>query len=489
MTRFPALFALFIFLLGSMSQAEILPLTRDFNHAEPGESHPGGTTSQKHQQNRHSFSKPAANLSLEEELNFRVGNAIFDKLWVFSPSSTTASDGLGPLYNARSCARCHQGNGRGQSMVLTQEQTADKSPVPLFVRFSRPSDDSAGAQAELARFGVVGDPTYGRQLQIFAWPNGAPEGQFSIHYSHKLQPLKGEEAIKLRRPEIKLHGLNYGPLHPQTRAGLRLAPPMIGLGLLEAIDSADLHALADPDDINNNGISGRLNQVWDPVAGELAIGRFGWKASSPNLTHQNLSALSGDIGISSWLYPDAYGDCTTQQQECRQQPNGNSKAHNHLEASRKMTDLLGIYVRHLAVPVRYRADDPKVLQGKALFYQAGCSNCHQPAFVTASTASPKLAGQTIWPYTDLLLHDMGPELADEQGVFAASGSEWRTPPLWGLGLTNAVGGHDHYLHDGRARTLLEAILWHGGEGEAAKQAVVKMSPLQRQLLLTFLESL
>lgn len=472
----------------SVSYAALPELTTDFTQPEPGEEAPGGAASQPHRADRHSFSKPLANLDRQQGLDFRVGRAIFDKLWVFAPSSTTASDGLGPLYNARSCAQCHRGNGRGQ----LEQQTPlaqHKPPVSLFLRLSRPDDGSPEAKRQLQQFGSISDPVYGRQLQTFAWPDGAAEGRLQITYTEKVVHLNGGEQVSLRQPKYDIDQLGYGPLHPQTRISPRFAPAMIGLGLLEAISDEDLKALSDPLDEDNNGISGRLNRVWDREQQRLTVGRFGWKATAPTLNQQNLSALNGDIGISSSLYPDPYGDCTDQQADCRRQANGNSSQHEHLEAPQIMTRVLNNYTRYLAVPRRHQVAGPATLAGKALFYQAGCVNCHRPSFVTRGDADPRLASQHIWPYSDLLLHDMGSELADQQDEFSARGNEWRTPPLWGLGLTQAVAGQAQYLHDGRARTLLEAILWHAGEGRSSRQQVINMTPEQRQQLMQFLESL
>jgi CxxC motif-containing protein (DUF1111 family) len=270
----------------------------------------------------------------------------------------------------------------------------------------------------------------------------------------------------------------------------RVAPQMIGLGLLEAIAERDIEAAADPDDRDGDGISGRPNRVWSTLANSRRLGRFGWKAGSPSVDEQSQDAFAGDMGISVPLHPDGAGDCTERQIACRRAPNGNSPQYDDLEAHRQVTDLVAFYSRHLAVPARRDHDSPEVLAGKRLFHQAGCSACHRPGYVTAADAAdPALAGQRIWPYTDLLLHDMGEGLADHRPEGEASGREWRTAPLWGVGLTPQVSGHGSYLHDGRARNLLEAILWHGGEAEAAREAVRTMSREQRRQLLRFVESL
>jgi CxxC motif-containing protein (DUF1111 family) len=264
---------------------------------------------------------------------------------------------------------------------------------------------------------------------------------------------------------------------------------MIGVGLLEAIDEVDILAWADPQDSNGDGISGRPNLVWSVEQQRPMLGRFGWKAGEPSIAQQSAHAFAGDIGISSPLAPDPWGDCTGREDTCRAAPHG-AYADKPYEVTPDMFDLLVFYSRNLAVPARRKVDDKLVLEGKRLFYESGCATCHRPKYVTRrDPALPEQSHQLIWPYSDLLLHDMGEGLADGRPEALASGSEWRTPPLWGIGLTSTVSGHTRFLHDGRARNLLEAILWHGGEAEAAKQRVVAMSKAQREALLAFLNSL
>lgn len=485
LTVFPALLMAASLVSAAQEQAAETQPTQQFVAAETGEAQQGGATTHHQRLNRAAFAQRAANMSLERALDFSIGQSIFEKLWVSSPSSTTASDGLGPLYNARSCERCHLNAGRGQPPA------ADENAVALFLRLSIPPQTQA-QQEQLAsyRLANIAEPTYGGQLQSFAVPGLPAEGRLQIRYREHLVTLSEGETASLRTPQYAITELGYGPLHPQTQVSPRIAPPMIGLGLLEAIDAADILALADPEDSNNDGISGRANQVWDDATQQVTLGRFGWKAGNPSLSQQNNNAFNGDIGISTPYRPDAAGDCSTRQVRCRQQPNGNSASQGGVEASQIMTDLLLFYSRNLAVPARRGVNQPAVLAGKQVFYASGCSQCHWPKFVTAARADlPEQANQLIWPYSDLLLHDMGPGLADNRPEFAASGQEWRTPPLWGIGLTATVNGHTNFLHDGRARNLLEAILWHGGEAEPAKQRVITMPKQQRHNLLQFLESL
>lgn len=400
------------------------------------------------------YAHPAAGLTAAQKLDFTLGQAMFERLWVSAPSSTQAADGLGPLFNARSCAQCHVRNGRGRP------QNADgKAHVSLVFHLD--------------------DPVYGQQLQTFAVPGVAAEGQVEIDYSTTAVELADGAMVELRKPSYRITQLAYGKLHPQTTLSPRLAPPMPGLGLLEAVGPHDLAGLADPNDSNGDGISGRLGR-----------GRFGWKADQPGLNQQVQSAFSLDIGISVPLLPDGAGDCTLHQIDCRQAPNGNSVQYQNLEANSQMVQWTAHYVRNLTVPARRNSKKPDIASGERLFHQSGCANCHQAAFVIAKAAGkPGQSGQKIWPYTDLLLHDMGDGLADKASVHHDLAREWRTPPLWGIGLAESVNGNGYYLHDGRARTLLEAILWHGGEAQAARDRVVAMPTAQRADLIRFIQSL
>ena len=462
--------------------------TSDFTAAEAGEAQPGGATTSRKTANRNAFSHAAANLSFEQELDFKVGNGIFKKLWVSAPASTKASDGLGPLYNARSCQRCHLKDGRGHPPAANPPED---NAISMLMRLSiPPRNDAERAALESGRAGVIPEPTYGGQLQDFAIQGLEAEGWIQIEYEDIAVTLGDGETITLQKPLYSIEPQRFGPLHPETMMSPRVAPPMIGLGLLELIEESDILAVADPDDRDGDGISGKANRVWSDERGQVMLGRFGWKAGQPSLRQQTAGAFAGDIGISTTLYPAHHGDCTESQADCRGAPSGNSPKHDNVEASDQMLELVLFYSRHLAVPARRDADDPQVLAGKRLFYESGCIACHRPKFVTGQSAElPQLSTQLIWPYTDMLLHDMGEGLADNRPEARADGREWRTPPLWGIGLTETVNGHTRFLHDGRAHDLLEAVLWHGGEAQAARDRVVAMDPEDREALLRFLGSL
>ncbi|MND85258.1 hypothetical protein D3C80_771740 [compost metagenome] len=353
----------------------------------------------------------------------------------------------------------------------------------MLVRLSIPADASAEHARLLERLGVVPEPVYGGQLQDVSIPGVAPEGKVRVGYQPVPVTFADGTTVELRKPRLEISQLGYGQMHPDTLFSARIAPPMIGLGLLEAIPEAALLANADPDDANGDGIRGRANWVWDDVAGKTVLGRFGWKAGQPNLNQQNAHAFSGDMGLTTTQL--AQDDCTAAQTACKAAVDGGEP-----EVSDNILSLVLFYTRNLAVPARRQVEAPQVLEGKGLFHQAGCQSCHTPGFTTAADAAePELANQLIRPYSDLLLHDMGEGLADGRAEFQAGGRDWRTPPLWGIGLTEQVTGHTQFLHDGRARDLLEAILWHGGEAESAKQQVLKYDAGQRAALLAFLNSL
>ena len=469
-------------------RARIEAVTRpaaDFSAPEPFERRPGGATTVFEALNRDAFSHPSANMPFERELDFKVGNGIFRKVWVSSPSSTKASDGLGPYYNARACQRCHLKDGRGRPPA------PGETPVSMFLRLSIPPQTEAERAAlRTHRQLVIPEPTYGGQLQNFSVQGLLAEGKMTIAYEEVAVTLADGEVVKLRKPAYGITDLNHGPAHPEIMLSPRVAPPMIGMGLLEAIVEADILAGADPDDADGDGISGRANRTWSDEHNKVMLGRFGWKAGQPTVAQQAAGAFRGDVGISTPLYPAPYGDCTPSQADCRAAPHGGASDQDTVEATAEMFDMMVFYSRNLAVPARRDIDDPQVLEGKRLFYEAGCAACHTPKFVTRrDSIGAEQSFQLIWPYTNLLLHDMGEGLADGRPEGVASGREWRTPPLWGIGLTETVSGHTFFLHDGRARDLLEAILWHGGEAEASQQKVVDMTKSEREALLAFLNSL
>lgn len=434
---------------------------------------------------RNAFSFPLANLADEERARFAVGNSFFRRNWVEAPASTKARDGLGPHFIARSCGGCHVQDGRGAPPDLRKRlgPVGHEQPVALLMRLSVP-----GAAAPHA--GVVPEPTYGDQFNNSAIPGVKPEGRVTI----REVPIRGRFAdgtpYVLRKPVYGFSHLGYGPMRPDALISPRIAPQLAGVGLLEAIPESEILANAQAQAAAPGPIKGQPNRVWDAFAGETRIGRFGWKANVASIAHQTAGAFLGDIGITSSKHPEQA--CTGAQVDCKTALPGGHDGAPEID-DRTLGDVV-FYQAALAPAARRRADDAQVRRGQALFQQARCAACHRPSYVTGAPpfpalSSPKVAGQRIWPYTDLLLHDMGEALADGRPDFAANGRQWKTPPLWGLGLIRDVNGHQRLLHDGRAGGVLEAILWHGGEAEGSRQQVLKLSRRDREALVKFVESL
>lgn len=435
----------------------------------PISASPGGETTQP-TRGKNSFSLPAANINREQLRIFFFGNKLFNTNWVIAPASVKTLDGLGPTFNRVSCSGCHLRDGRGQPPTKKGGEF-----LSMLIRLSVPGADKHG--------GPNPHPIYGDQLNDRAIPSVQAEGKVTIETNEISGQFADGTRYSLLRPEYHFSDLAFGPLGPDIMISPRVAPAVIGLGLLEAISEEDLKAIADPDDVDDDGISGRLNHVWDQGKKEMRIGRFGWKSNAASLLHQNAAAAVGDIGLTSNLFPEQ--NCPKRQDACSNAPLGNAP-----ELSDEFLDKMTLYTQTLAVPVRRHVDDPDVIAGESLFRDIGCASCHIPTYVTGEHPTlPILSNQTIHPFTDLLLHDMGDDLADGRTDFVATGKEWRTAPLWGIGLVEAVNKHSRFLHDGRARSIEEAILWHGGEAENAKEAYRSLDAPERGQLLAFLNSL
>ena len=460
----------------------------DFDAPWPFEENAGGAQTVRARATADAFSQPAANLGFAGELDFKLGNGLFKRVWVSAPASTIASDGLGPLFNARSCQRCHLKDGRGHPPASPGDDA-----VSLVLRISVPADtdDTAAERFIAGTHDTRPDPVYGTQIQDHALPGLLPEARVAVSWIEAPVALSGGEIATLRRPTWSATDLAYGPLAEGARLSARVAPQMIGMGLLEAIPTDEILALSDPDDADGDGISGRPQVVWSDVHDRPMLGRFGWKAGNPSVYEQSASAFAGDMGLSNPVHRAGAGDCTDAQTDCTAARHGDDPAHGGLEVDDPAMDLVATYARTLGVPARRDVADPDVLRGRRVFHETGCAACHRPSHVTARMADPDdpASFQLIWPHTDLLLHDMGDGLADDRPEGRATGREWRTPPLWGLGLTEDVSGHTQLLHDGRARSPLEAILWHGGEAQAARDRVASMPPEDRAALLRYLDSL
>ncbi len=437
---------------------------------EEGEWLPGGDTTNTLLLGSGALTLPAANITAEHELEFFTGNSFFNNPWVTAPASTESRDGLGPLFNARSCSACHFKDGRGAPPASIEEDFEG-----ILLRISIPGVADNG--------GTVDEPFYGGQIQNYGIEGVPAEARPIVTYEEVSDTYPDGSAYSLRHPTYELTELAYGPISPDVRMSPRVAPGMVGLGLLEAISEERLNELSDPDDLDGDGISGRTNLVWDAEAGQSVVGRFGWKAEQPTVRQQVAGAFLGDVGITSPIFENE--NCTDVQTECAEAPRGGAHNIEELLLSRVVN-----YSMLLAVPSRqdYKGDD--VLHGKALFAEAGCESCHTANHITGALPGfPEVEYQSIWPYTDMLLHNMGEELSDGRQSFLAEGAEWRTPPLWALRFYPIVNGHNLLMHDGRARGVEEAILWHGGESEDSREAFRNMDEGDRQSLIRFVESL
>ncbi len=416
------------------------------------------------------FTHPIDQLSGTDELFFFVGNSFFNQNWVSSPAYTTARDGLGPVFNARSCSSCHFKDGRGKPPNYFGE-----SSQGYLIRLSIPGENEHGD--------VIAEPTYGKQLQDRSINGTLYEGKIDLTYEMIQGKYADGTSYELQKPLHKFYDLKYGEMSSEVQTSPRIANQIIGLGLLEAISEDQILANEDIFDLNNDGISGKANRVWNILEEETQIGRFGWKGTHPTVLQQTASAFIGDIGITNKLFPEQ--NCTDIQINCHEA--FDSEIHEIT-----FDDLIKTakYCATTAVPVRRNVDNQNILKGKRIFNNIGCNNCHIEKYMTENHPSiPELSNQIIRPYTDLLLHDMGNKLADGRPEFLANGNEWKTSPLWGIGLFEVVNNHTYYLHDGRARNLEEAILWHGGESNNVIKSYKHLKADEREQLLEFLKSL
>jgi CxxC motif-containing protein (DUF1111 family) len=435
----------------------------------------GGETTVANRTHR-GFGQPAPNLTEKELALHTEGDRAFEATFVTAPAPVNA--GLGPLFNNSSCIACHVGDGRGMP-----------TNGSLLVRVSLPVGHSVGANQPISASGknkqqssifesqpqasvTLGNappvPGLGTQIQDQAVFGVKPKADVAFEFKKQTGTYGDGTPYTLRSPVFKIVLPDGKPLPKNVLTSPRIPPPVFGRGLLEAIPEKTIVALADPDDKNRDGISGKPNRVWDVRKKALVLGRFGLKANNPNLFQQNAAAYVNDMGVTNPLFPEKDGTS---------------------EIDLKTLKASTFYTQTLAVPARTLTNDPAVKKGEKLFAQANCAVCHVAEIRTGNHEVKAIANQTIYPYTDMLLHDVGAGLADGRPDFEASGNEWRTPPLWGLGLTQTVLPYSGYLHDGRAQTLEEAILWHGGEAEQSKEMFRKMAQGDRDALIEFLNSL
>ena len=424
---------------------------------EPGEivsARAGGDTSVD---NRTSFAfeQPAENLSDENLERHLEGDVEFGNVFVTAPAPV--NPGLGPLFNNVSCESCHIKNGRGHPVFRDPRL---RSNALVLISDPEGEPDVPGGNPLVEGLGG--------QIQDHAVFGVRPEAEVSLRWEEIPGRYPDGGRYSLRKPVIDVTLSDGSSLGENVQTSMRLPLPVIGLGLLEAVSEETLLGLSDPDDSDGDGISGRPNMVWNRVTASTEIGRFGRKAGSPDLRTQTARAYTEDMGVSN---PDL--------------PAGDEET----DITEEQLDLTTFYVQTLAVPLRAETDDPDAARGERVFSDIGCSSCHVPTLRTGEHPVEEVSNQTIRPFTDLLLHDMGEGLADGRPDFLATGREWRTPPLWGIGLTEKLLVTPNFLHDGRARTLEEAILWHGGEAEGVVDRFKNLPGDRRESLIKFLNTL
>ena len=415
---------------------------------------------------------------------FRAGEKVFNTLWIAIPEGEISKWwdlsqpgpggsewGLGPTFLAQSCVSCHVQGGRGFS--------SDNGNGPVFMQSLRLSIPGPGPHG-----GPNPEPNYGLQIQSFDISQREDvkfgEGEVHIEWINTSFTFADGSSIELRKPKVRLEKLNFGSLAKDVMTSLRNSQAIFGLGYIEAISDSDILALAEVQ--KTQGLNGRPNYVRDDIQDKMSIGRFGWKANQPSIRQQLAAAFLGDIGTTSSLYTKQ--NCTSAQKECLA-----AKESGKAELREELLESLTFWISSLDAPLPRNQNNPAVQHGEKLFNEVKCAQCHVPELKTGKSALiPQLSGKTIHPYTDLLLHDMGPELADGRPDFKAGGGDWRTPPLWGIGLSKQVNGSTNFLHDARARNVLEAIVWHGGEAEASRKLFVKLSKDERNDLIAFVNS-
>ncbi|KAA5533524.1 c-type cytochrome [Taibaiella lutea] len=412
--------------------------------------------------NSQAFGSAIPGLTGYDVFTHDLGDALFGQTFVSAPAPKFG--GLGPVYNNVSCVSCHHNDGKGTATIGSITSS-------LLTRISISGTDENG--------GPLSIPGYGVQLQDKATTGKSPEAKVQISYTELPFTFPDGETVSLRKPTYTLN-TPYTALPANYYVSVRLAPPVFGMGLLALISDATILKNADENDANQDGISGRANYVYDPYTHQRVLGKFGLKANNPSLLVQVAGAFHQDMGITSYVFPKESSYGQAQSDGLNDDP----------ELADSLLNATVFYVQTLAVPARRDVTNASVVQGEKLFNQLNCSGCHTPTVYTGvDIRLPALSNQRIHPYTDLLLHDLGADLADGRPDFLADGNEWRTPALWGIGLFEKTNGVPFYLHDGRARSLLEAVMWHAGEARKSKDAFVKLSKTDRDAVIAFLRSL
>lgn len=403
------------------------------------------------------YRTPAPNLSPDDLAAHNIGDAQFEQVFVTAPAPLNS--GLGPVYNNSSCIRCHPSDGRARV------PSDINSFSGFFYRISLPGTGANNTPVPV--------PGFGTQAKNHAIAGFQKQMDFKVVWTEISETLADGTIVKLRKPAYFIEN-PYTALPGNVLISPRIAPPVFGLGLLEAIPEADILALADPNDSNGDGIKGIPNYVWNPFTQQTELGRFGWKANTSTLLIQTASAYHEDMGITSYVFP---------------QDTHNDGLADDPEISDNFLNKVVLYCQTLAVPAARNVGNPQIENGYKVFNTINCSGCHVPKQRSGYSPISALANQTFYPFTDMLLHDMGEALADGKPDFLANGRQWKTRPLWGIGLQQIVNSHTEFLHDGRARNITEAILWHGGEAENSKNKFKNLSTKDREDLLKFLNSL
>lgn len=408
------------------------------------------------------FTFPLANLDAQGLQKHLLADGMFGQQFVTAPA--TIFGGLGPLFNQNSCESCHVRNGKSSFPKFDNDASSG-----LLLRIGT-------GEVALNGFPVVLEH-FGGQLQTKAIFGVMPEATITIEEKEELiNYLDGNQLMLTYHHFIPKNTYKTWPSN--AKISPRMAPAVYGLGLLEAIDEKDIVSNEDIYDQNKDGISGKANKVWNILSSGYQIGRFGWKAEQPNALQQTAAAAHDDMGLTNFYFTS---------ETCEGQENCKIGLQPDFDITEQDLDLMAFYFQTLAVPARRNAS--KSSKGEMLFNKIGCTSCHIPTYKTSASSIAALSYQNIHPYTDLLLHDMGEALSDDRPTFLAEGSEWRTPPLWGIGLTQIVNPNARFLHDGRAKTLEEAILWHGGEGQSSKNKFMNLTSSERKELISFLSSL
>ena len=419
------------------------------------------------------FSQKISGLNDNELDKFILGKSFFKIPWVLAPSSTTARDGLGPLYSSNTCISCHPNNG--PSKILTKNNNISRGYIS---KLSIQSNNIKSYTLKESHIGFIKEPTYGKQISINGSINVPFEAKPIILYENKYITYHDGTIVTLRKPKQgisnQLTKLQYGNMHKNTSISNRLSRALIGLGLLNSLTDKQILRNQDINDSNNDGISGKANIVYNPKHKDFRVGRFTWKASTSSMIHQVASAAINDMGLTSSYFNNE--NCTSYQKRCLDIMKKNEKK---FDLTDERLEAIAFYLNNLKIPKSIITQK----KGEKLFKKIGCARCHIPSFTLNS-------GYRIKPFTDMLLHDMGDELSDGRNEFLATPNEWRTAPLWGIGKYKIVlQEKPNLLHDGRARSIEEAILWHGGEARMSQKIFVNLHKKQREQIIKYIEEL